>query len=79
MIQVLGSLLEESLRKLFSFEKEGLGETVSPLFWYLNGGYKEEGDILFIGSHMEKMKGNGLHLQTHRRVVFHNENNHLLG
>lgn len=61
MIKILGCLLEESPRKLLNIEKEGLGETVSPLFWYLKGGYKEEGDILFIGSHMEKMKGNGLH------------------
>lgn len=41
----------------FSFEKEGSGETFSALFCYLRGGYKEDGDILLVGSHMEKMKG----------------------
>lgn len=81
MIKVHGNLLEENLRKLFNFEKEGLEETLSPLFWHLEGGYKEEGDIVFIGSQVEKMKGNGykLLLGTHKREFFHNENNQLLG
>lgn len=66
---------------MFSFEKEGLGETFPALFWYLRGGCKEDGDILLVGCHMEKMKGNGyrLLLGTHKREIFHNEKNQLLG
>ena len=32
------------------------------MFWYLKGGYKEDGDFLSTSSHMEKTRGNGYKL-----------------
>ena len=65
MIKGLGSLpYEERLRELdlFSLGKGRLWGDLIPMFQYLKGGYKEEGDSLLTRSHMEKMVGNGYKL-----------------
>ena len=65
MIKGLGSLLcEERLRKLglFSLEKSRLRGDLITMCRYLKGGYKEDGQFLFTGSHMEKMRGHGYKL-----------------
>ena len=62
MIKGPGSLLyEERPRELglFSLEKRRLRGDLVTMFQYLKGGYKEDGDSLFTGSHTEKMRGNG--------------------
>ncbi|GAB0183630.1 highly reducing polyketide synthase PKS6 [Grus japonensis] len=83
MVKGLGSLpYEERLRELglFSLEKRFRGNFIT-MFRYLKGGYKEDGDSLFTGSHMEKMRGNGVQVTPekipvgHKRKIFHNENN----
>jgi len=65
MITGLGSLpYEKRLRELslFSLEKKRLREDLLTMFWYLKGGYKEDGDFLSTSSHMEKTRGNGYKL-----------------
>jgi len=42
-----------------SLEKRRLRGDLITMFQYLKGGYKEDGDSLFIRSHLEKMRGNG--------------------
>lgn len=59
MIKGLESLpYEERLRELglFSLEKRRLGEGLITMIQYLKGGYKEDGDSLFMRSHMEKTR-----------------------
>ncbi|PKU49362.1 hypothetical protein llap_401 [Limosa lapponica baueri] len=65
MITGLGSLAyEKRLRELglLSLEKRRLRGHLITIFWYLKGGYKEDGDSLFTRSHIEKMSGNGYEL-----------------
>ncbi|GAB0185824.1 hypothetical protein GRJ2_001047700 [Grus japonensis] len=65
MIKGLGSLpYEESLQELgsFSLEKRRLRSVLITIFQYLKGGYKEDGDSLFIRSHVEKTRGSGCKL-----------------
>lgn len=40
-------------------EKRSLRGGIVAMFQYLKGGYKEEGDPLFTGSHLEKTRNNG--------------------
>jgi len=58
----LGSLPQEARlgeRRLFSLEKSRLRGDLATMFQYLQGAYKDEGDSLCTGSHMEKTRGNG--------------------
>ena len=65
MIKGLGSLKpQRNLERLrqsgfFILEKRRLRGDLITMFQYLKSGYKEDGDSVFIRSHMEKTRGTG--------------------
>lgn len=66
-----GSLPEQEMvgeLGLFSLEKR-LQSGLSTMFLCLRGSYKEDGDSLFIRSHIEKMSGNRYKLLLKRFLM----------
>jgi len=63
IIRLGGLPYEEGPRELdlFSLEERLRGDLIT-MFQYLKGGYKEDGDSLFIRCHMEKRRDNGYKL-----------------
>lgn len=85
MIKGLGSLaIWNRLRELdlSKLETRRLRGDLLTMFQYLKSGCKEDGDSLYTGNHMEKIKDNRYNVNSgqiptgHKRKVFHNEISH---
>lgn len=57
---------EESLKEVFSPQRQGGSGDLTTIFQYLKGGYKEDGGSPITRSHMEKTWGNGSKLHWER-------------
>lgn len=85
MIKGLGSLpFGDRLRELGlpRLEKGRLRGDLLTMFQYLKGSCKEDGDSLYTGNHLEKMKDNRYNVNSeeipagHKSKVFYNEISH---